>query len=59
MKEEYRTGEVCFHGAGLVGWDTEDVREATSGVNHAFGGFFGLGYGGAWLDLGSADGSNV
>ena len=52
-------GEVGFHGAGLVGWEREDVAETAAGVDDCFAGFFGAGHAGAGDDLRGADGGDV
>jgi hypothetical protein len=51
--------EVALHGAGLVRGHGEDVGEATSGLDDAFGGLFGLGDGGAGCNLCCSYGSDV
>lgn len=51
--------EIGGKGRRLVRGRGEDVGETAAGVDYGFGGFFGLGYTGAGLDLGGTDGGDV
>ena len=48
-----------LYGRSLVGRKGKDIGEAAAGEDDGFASFFGLGYGGAGLDLGRTNGRNV
>ena len=43
--------EVGFDGCRLVGWQCEDVAEASAGIDNGLAGFLGRGDTSAWDDL--------